>query len=712
MSAAVASKLAQWCRAVRQRHAFIACACAIPLAFGVIALAARVGGWRVALATSLVAFVAVAFVAWRFASRDGRAALARRLDALSPTLEDSAALLWREPGALTPLQQLQRERLESRLANIDVDVRPPWPHRAIFASTIAALALFVLAAAWPSVREHVDTRQEKNAATDNAEAHLVSARLAITPPAYTELPARSDTALDAKVPQDSTLAWRLHFDAEPQAAHLAFHDGSRVDLHRDGADWVGERALAASSLYRIELDGAPPLGDDLHRIDVVVDRAPAIRIVVPDKTLSEYDGAQTTWPLEFEADDDYGIAKAELSVTHAQGDGENIKFDERTIALDGDALDGARRQRYRHALDLGALSLAKGDEVVVRLVVTDNRVPKPNVTRSPSLILRWPADASKDSSGLDGIAQKTMPAYFRSQRQIIIDTEALLTDKPALDDAKFLARSDAIGVDQKILRLRYGQFLGEESEGHAEAAIDAGHANADSQVGALAAAHESAEKPVKEGAKFGDAGNIEAEYGHVHDIAEASTLLDAATRTTLKSALDEMWQAELNLRQGKPDAALPFEHRALDLIKQVQQSTRIYLARVGLELPVPDEKRRLSGDRKDLGDRVGTLVASEDASAPLEHLWRTLGNGGAPDWNAAAQALRARDASAPDVLDVLAALDKAQRDPACVECRTRLRDKLWPLLPTPAAHVEPRTKPDAAGAAYLDAVQSTQGGTR
>jgi hypothetical protein len=111
----------------------------------------------------------------------------------------------------------------------------------------------------------------------------------------------------------------LHFDAEPQAAHLAFHDGSRVDLHRDGADWVGERALAASSLYRIELDGAPPLGDDLHRIDVVVDRAPAIRIVVPDKTLSEYDGAQTTWPLEFEADDDYGIAKAELSVTHAQG---------------------------------------------------------------------------------------------------------------------------------------------------------------------------------------------------------------------------------------------------------------------------------------------------------------------------------------------------------------------------------------------------------
>ena len=70
--------------------------------------------------------------------------------------------------------------------------------------------------------------------------------------------------------------------------------------------------------------------------------------------------------------------------------------------------------------------------------------------------------------------QKTLPAYFRSQRQIIIDSEALLAERAALDEAKFLARADAIGVDQKILRLRYGQFLGEESEGHGGGHGDAG----------------------------------------------------------------------------------------------------------------------------------------------------------------------------------------------------------------------------------------------
>jgi hypothetical protein len=493
MSAAVASKLAQWRRAVRQRRALIACACALPLAFGVIALAARVGGWRVAVATSLVAFAAAAFAAWRFASRDDGAALARRLDALSPTLEDSAALLWREPGALTPLQQLQRERLESRLANVDVDVRPPWPHRAIFASAVAAFALFVLAAAWPACA-NTSMRGRKSAAANKAAAGLVSARLAITPPAYTEMPPRSDTALDAKVPQDSTLAWRCISTrnrkprisrsttavasicittaatgwANARSPHRASTASNSTARHRSATTCI---ASTSSSIAR--RDSHRRAGQDLVRIrrraENLAARIRSGRRLRHRQGRTFGDACARRW------------RKHQVRRTH----------------------DRARRRRARRRASPALSARARSRRVVARegrrsrraLVVTDNRVPKPNVTRSPSLILRWPADASKDSSGLDGIAQKTMPAYFRSQRQIIIDTEALLADKPALDDAKFLARSDAIGVDQKILRLRYGQFLGEESEGHAEAAIDAGHADANSQVGALAAAHERRKSP-------------------------------------------------------------------------------------------------------------------------------------------------------------------------------------------------------------------------
>ena len=208
--------------------------------------------------------------------------------------------------------------------------------------------------------------------------------------------------------------------------------------------------------------------------------------------------------------------------------------------------------------------------------------------------------------------------------------------------------------------------------------------------------------------EFGKEGDLVAEYGHMHDIAEAATLLDPETKATLKSALAEMWQAELHLRQGDPAQALPYEHRALEFIKRVQQSTRIYLARVGLELPAPDEARRLSGERKDVVDRSGTLVAANDGDAAIAQLWKALAANDAPDWDAAEAWLRTHTANAPDALGVLAAIDRARRDPACVQCRAALRDLLWPLLPAPSATAAPRAAPPVAGRAYLDALQAVE----
>jgi hypothetical protein len=111
----------------------------------------------------------------------------------------------------------------------------------------------------------------------------------------------------------------------------------------------------------------------------------------------------------------------------------------------------------------------QGDDLVVQLRVDDTRTPAPQSARSASLILRWPPDLGTETTGLDGMVKKVLPAYFRSQRQIIIDAEALLKQKRALAAERYLKRSDEIGVDQRILRLRYGQFLGEEAEGEPQA---------------------------------------------------------------------------------------------------------------------------------------------------------------------------------------------------------------------------------------------------
>jgi len=708
-------------RAASTRRCLVAFGLALPPSLAGVALLLRIAGARGALAFAVCAAIALGIVLLRVTRGVDTRWLARALDARAPAMDDSAALLFREPATLAPLAALQRARLLQRLDRLVLDLRPAWPRRAFAASLALAVLVSAVAFLVPAPRRADESPAAASAPGAGADAtRLTAIELTVAPPAYTRLPERHEIALDTKAPQDAVLRWRLRLAPQPAAVALALHDGRRVVLRRDGDDWRGEATLAASMLYRIVVDAVPPLADDrLHRIDAIADAAPEIRVLAPDRTLTLAEAHQKAWPLAFEASDDYGIAHAELVVTHAQGSGENIAFKEQVIVLAGEPADAAKAVpgearaprvvlRYAHAIDLAALGFSKGDDVVARLVVDDEREPNANRTRSPSLILRWPADPSKDSAGLDGIVQKTMPAYFRSQRQIIIDTEALLADAAQLDEAKFLARSDAIGVDQKLLRLRYGQFLGEESEGHAEHAPEGAVGAADTQAGALAAAHEAQERtPTGAPAKFGDAGDVVAEYGHVHDIAEAATLLDPDTRATLKSALAEMWQAELHLRQGAPAQALPYEHRALDYIKQVQQATRIYLARVGLELPVPDEARRLGGERKDLGDRSGSLAPALAGDAALVALWQALDGRGAADWDAAQRALGARG-DTPDVLGALAALDRARREPDCVDCRRELRAALWPLLPPSPAATATRALPSAADRAYVDALAAPE----
>src|ERR1700759_5522833 len=67
---------------------------------------------------------------------------------------------------------------------------------------------------------------------------------------------------------------------------------------------------------------------------------------------------------------------------------------------------------------------------------------------------------------LEGITLPTniKPEFFRSERQIIIETEQLLKEKDTIAVQAFKDKSNDLGIDQKLLRLRYGKFLGEEAE--------------------------------------------------------------------------------------------------------------------------------------------------------------------------------------------------------------------------------------------------------
>lgn len=709
-----------WQRA-RRRRALITLLLGLPWALAATVLALRLAGFDVACVVGTVGLLACAAFATARARQLDRQWLQRQLDG-SGASEDSADLLFAEATRLNPLQQRQRSHVLATLERSMPELRPRWPRRALALCWIAGLATALLALGWPRTNARpaavAPTAQGSTAAA--GPLHLQSTRLRIDAPAYTGQATLTRNALDAKVAADSRLSWSLRFDRAPDKAWLQFHDGRRLPLSEHDDQWQAQDVARTPMLYRVVSE--PALAETrLHRLDVVADRAPSVRVLEPTASLVLGTPGQRQWALRFEASDDYGVAaQATLSITTTQGSGENITFVRRSVSLTGSGEPTARR--FAHTLDLAALGAQPGNDVIAQLEVRDNHAPTPQTGRSSSVILRLPSAEVALGAELEGRIKKTLPAYFRSQRQIIIDAEALIRQRRSLAAEDFVKRSDAIGVDQRILRLRYGQFLGEESEGAPKPPPTSDLPTSDTPAaddhdhdhGAEAGAHD--EHGHDHGGKasnadtppvFGSATDVLSEYGHTHDHAEAATLLDPQTRATLKAALDQMWSAEGELRQGRPEQALPFAYKALGFIKQVQQAERIYLARVGPELPPIDEGRRLGGDRAGLASRELPLAARTPPDPAIVEAWQRLGHDtGAPDLDALATWQQRNAAYLPDALDLAAAIEQLRIEPGCHDCRQRLRAQLWRALQRPLPQAMRRSAADAMGQRYLDALEA------
>ena len=680
----VAARPMRWLEQARRREAGIALAAGLPLSAAAGLLVWRGFGAPAAGVFLAAALLLLGLILRHRLRRLDKAWLIRRLDAL-PVLENSADLLFGHQAPESSLVGLQRRRIQQRLAALpEQDLRRPYPLARISGLLMLSLVMIAAAYIWPKPRP--DGNAITKAAPESAlrvPVKLIEARLRISPPGYTGLAVRNETGLPAKFPEGSRIAWQLRFAPQPEQAQLQFFSGRILPLRRDGDVWTADTALASSDVYRIVVNGQAQ-NKPWQRLDAIPDRAPQWRVTLPDRSLSLLAPGQRTWPLQLEAEDDYGLADAVMEIQLAQGSGENIQFKSSSRPLNGQG--AATRRRYAATLDLAALGMQAGDDLIVQFRVGDRRRPEANSTVSAAYILRWPVEDAYEASGVEGMLKKVMPAYFRSQRQIIIDTEKLLAEKRKTGQEQFEIRSDTIGVDQRILRLRYGQFLGEETETPepppegGEHGADDGHDH-DHGSGSGTASERSATVTDQ---------SVLEEFGHTHDIPEAATLLDAETKSLLRSALNEMWQAELHLRQAEPAKALPFEYRALAFIKKVQQAERIYLARVGPELPPIDEGRRLSGDRSGFRAPEDLLRAAVREDAPLLAFWQSLGSADRPETAGLKRWMAEHGDRLPDALGLKVALAEMESRPDCRSCREAVKALLWPVLAKPPAVPESR----------------------
>jgi hypothetical protein len=526
-------------------------------------------GWPVAAALGVAVLWRSRY--WRMSVTD----IARYLDRRLPELQESCWLLLRDPAEMGLLERLQAGRVAEKLER----VAAPDPLRRKVGLAAGALLLTVLSSVGVGVLTGHQAAARVSAAVlrerrEPAVPGIRAVHIHITPPAYTGRPMREQAEFSLRVEEGAVLRWELETGAAVDTVEFVFNDSSRIQLQAANAGrtvWRFTEKATRSGFYQVRVGGRL---SPLYQLEVQADEPPQVVIEVPGPyTVVDY-GEPTVIPLKVRLKDDYGITDASVVATISSGKEEAVKFRQQEMRWNEVFAGDRAAYSLSKLLDLGALGLKPGDELYFYCRAKDSRGQE---GRTETYIISLTDTAQLMS--LEGMAMSTdvKPEFFRSERQIIIETEQLLRQKDTMVVKPFRDKSNDLGIDQKLLRLRYGQFLGEEAE---EGEPGAGGGPRDTtDFGA-----------------FGDATKILDVFTDKHDNAEDATYFEPRVKQQLKATLSEMWKAELQLRTYRPREALPFAYKALRLLKDLQQQSRAYVAKTGVKVTPLNPAKRLTGE--------------------------------------------------------------------------------------------------------------------
>jgi hypothetical protein len=520
--------------------------------------------------------------------------VARTLNKSYPQLEESSDLFLKTENSLNILEKLQIKRIEPVLISLEA---PALIYQRLKVSTIIFIFSLIISLILSRFdllkRNKIDEISGKISYLPELKETLLpgieSVKLRISPPAYTRTPPRTQNQFSARPEENSVLSWEIETDQPVKSIEFIFNDTQNISLrslNNEKTKWGINKRIDSSGFYQLKMDGEL---SELYKLETIKDQAAVIRIISPAQYTSIDIGEPKNTLLNVQINDDYGIEDAFISATISRGKGEGVQFKEQKINLAA-SFGGDKQYQFKKILNLEAMGMVPGDELYFFINAKDSRK---QLSRSDVYLVTIQDTAQLMS--MDGMLSgvNLVPEYFRSQRQIIIDTEKLIKEKKQNSEKEFKNRSNDLGVDQKLLRMRYGKFLGEET---------------DEEIG-----EEHEEHAENEAADFGNAEKMLEGYSHKHDIAEDATFFEPELKAQLKSTLAEMWSAELRLRTYKPEEALPFEYKALRLLKDLQQKSRVYVAKTAFKAPQIKAEKRLSGE---LDKIIQPLALRNSAKTP------------------------------------------------------------------------------------------------
>lgn len=441
---------------------------------------------------------------------------------------------------------------------------------------------------------------------------FVDAELMISPPAYTGISSTHTSNMNVSTVNGSMLKWTLKFSSSKDlTVKIVNNSGAELNFKNTGNQFEFSDQLISSGLYAFKALWHDSLvyQSEYYRLEAIADLAPKIEPTSKELYQLHYLKDSKNIQISAKISDDFLVNQAFIVATVARGSGENVKFRELKMPIQQ---TNFKQTLVNKNIDLKALNFAPGDELYYYWAAFDNKRPTPNYTKSDTYFIVYKDTSQAEESDLATMAMNIMPEYFRSQRQIIIDTEKLIAKKNKLSKEAFNSTSNEIGFDQKALRLRYGQYLGEEFEnsiGSANALPSDVETNGDFLKG-FVHDHDGGEHDHEEVEKHehshgnsqpekndGGVASLLEEYVHSHDDGEANTFYEESTRSLLKMALEQMWQSELYLRLYEPEKAIPFEKKALEYLKSAQQKARTYVKKTSFDPPpIKEKEKRMTGE--------------------------------------------------------------------------------------------------------------------
>ena len=560
------------------------------------------------------------------------------LDEQSSKLEYSSGLVLEPSHQLSGLAQLQRQKV-AEILNIEIKNLMPRHHlqtAIIFFVSFVLIGMFSIYSGLSSFLNYDDkhipkenqiTLIPKDSVLNNADKPtLKTQQVTINYPAYTGLSTTRTSKMNINAVKGSKVTWELRFEGEVDSVSIQTA-GKQRPLRLINDIYSGTTVLKNSGFYNFTFTDTINNNyvSELYAIEVKSDDAPVISI----KNLKQFSSFKYNDEKKIQWDtyitDDFGVDEAFIVATVTKGKGESVKFREEHLNFDESISNRKISLQLSKTIDLEAMNMQPGDELYFYVEARDEKQPSPNISRSETYFAKI-KDTLDYGIGVEaGLGVDLMPDYFRSQRQLIIDTEQLISERSTLSANKFNATSNDLGFDQKALRLKYAQFMGGETEYGMRAISDTeletnGHDRDNDPLSEYTHDHDGKnennfikkDNHVHDDEEDSQEEDPLAEYLHNHSDPESSTLFTDNLKQKLRQALNIMWDAELHLRLNEPEKSLPYQYDALELIQDIKNSARIYVHRIGFDPPPIKQDKRLSGDR----DEVVNFSKQEEFENP------------------------------------------------------------------------------------------------